>query len=245
MDVHDLAAGYAIGALDPEELRDFEAHLDACARCRAELRSLATAVEALAETRDDAVPGPSADLASRIAREVRDTPQAPRPASSLAAARRRRPVARVLALAAAVLVVAGVGVVSLLQGLGTDGSTITDYERIRAAGDREDLTLGLGEATVWISHAVGGEEADGVAIDGSLPALGDDLTYQVWVVPADGGAPVPGPVLRPTPDGTYASSWITPLGGAAAVAVSVEPWDPDRPEEGSTTPTEVVAAVEL
>lgn len=246
MDIHDLVGPYAIGALDPDELRQFEAHLGGCERCRAELRGLSATVEALAETSDDVLPGPSPDLAARIAAELRGTAQEPRPVASLdEARRRRRPVARVLAIAAAVLIVAAVGVGTLLQGLGPHGSTISDFERIRAAGDREDLVLGLGDATVWISHAVGGVEADGIAIDGSLPALDPNQTYQVWVVPADGTAPVPGPVLRPTPDGAYASSWITPLDGAAAVAVSVEPWDPARPEEGSTTPTEVVAAVEL
>lgn len=246
MDIHDLAGAYAIGALDPDELRAFETHLDQCATCREEVRSLSVVVEALAETRDDALPGPSPDLAARVERELRTTPQDGRPVTSLDAVRqRRRPVARVLAIAAAVLIVAAVGVGALLQGLGPQGSTLSDFERIQAAGDREDLALGIGEATVWISRAVGGEDADGIAIDGSLPALDDSLTYQVWVVPADGGAPVPGPVLRPAPDGAYASSWITPLDGIAAVAVSVEPWDPARPEEGSTSPTEVVAAVEL
>ncbi|BDZ61606.1 hypothetical protein GCM10025873_13970 [Demequina sediminis] len=39
--------------------------------------------------------------------------------------------------------------------------------------------------------------------------------------------------------------WTVPLDGTAAIAVSVEPWDPAEPERGSTTPTEVVAAVEL
>ena len=33
----DLAASYALGALDADELRDFEAHLQDCADCRLEV----------------------------------------------------------------------------------------------------------------------------------------------------------------------------------------------------------------
>lgn len=45
---HELAAAYALNALDEEERREFERHLDACPTCREELPSLADAAAALA-----------------------------------------------------------------------------------------------------------------------------------------------------------------------------------------------------
>lgn len=253
MDIHDLAGAYAIGALDDDERRDFETHLSDCARCRADVRAYSSMTEDLLEEGDDAAVAPPAGLAERIGAAVAVTAQEGAPVAatgadvtSLDAARdrRRSRLPRLLAAAAALVLVAAVGVGVLLQG-GGGGSLASDFDRIRLAADREDLALGLGEGAVWVSRAVGGEEADGVAIDGTLPALPEGQAYQVWTVPADGSAPIPGPVLRPTPDGTYAAAWITPLDGTAAIAVSVEPWDPAEPERGSTTPTAVVAAVEL
>ncbi|MGW6709609.1 zf-HC2 domain-containing protein, partial [Streptomyces sp. NPDC054956] len=35
-DAHTLAAAYALGALDSDERKDFEAHLEACEACRQE-----------------------------------------------------------------------------------------------------------------------------------------------------------------------------------------------------------------
>jgi anti-sigma factor RsiW len=35
-DLHDLTAAYALDALDPDEAREYEAHLARCERCRAE-----------------------------------------------------------------------------------------------------------------------------------------------------------------------------------------------------------------
>jgi anti-sigma-K factor RskA len=39
-DVHDLAAAYALDALDPTEQQEFELHLDGCADCRREVAEL-------------------------------------------------------------------------------------------------------------------------------------------------------------------------------------------------------------
>ncbi|MEX2032690.1 MAG: zf-HC2 domain-containing protein, partial [Dehalococcoidia bacterium] len=38
--LHDLAPGYALDALDDEDRRAFETHLGECERCREELASL-------------------------------------------------------------------------------------------------------------------------------------------------------------------------------------------------------------
>ena len=38
MDLHDLTAGYALDALDPDERARYEEHLASCERCRDELQ---------------------------------------------------------------------------------------------------------------------------------------------------------------------------------------------------------------
>ena len=65
----ELAAPYALDALDPEERARFEAHLAECAVCRGEVQSLREVVTLLAH----AAPGatPPAALRARILREAR------------------------------------------------------------------------------------------------------------------------------------------------------------------------------
>ncbi|WP_296666309.1 anti-sigma factor [Demequina sp.] len=244
-----------------DELASFSVVLEALAEDDADLASasgpeapagLASRIAAeLAVTAQDGVPEPEAapeEAPEEAPAELAAPPTAPAAVpqvADLARHRRtRRPVAAMLAAAAAVAAVFAVGFGFLLNR-GDVIDVASDFDRIRLAADREDLPLDIGDATVWVSRAVGGQTEDGVAVDGTMPALGEDQTYQIWVVPADGSAPVPGPVLRPTPDGGYESAWITDLDQAAAIAVSVEPWDSSAPDVGSTTPTEVVAAVEL
>jgi len=40
MDIHDLTAAYALDALGPDEVDEYEAHLGQCEQCRAELAEL-------------------------------------------------------------------------------------------------------------------------------------------------------------------------------------------------------------
>ena len=53
IDEHDPrleeAVAFALGALDPDQVEDFKAHLQTCKRCQEEIRWLAPAVRALPE----------------------------------------------------------------------------------------------------------------------------------------------------------------------------------------------------
>lgn len=62
--MHELTAGYALDALEPDEARAYESHLGRCAPCREELAELGDLTEALAH----AVPAaaPPAELRRRI-----------------------------------------------------------------------------------------------------------------------------------------------------------------------------------
>ena len=242
MDMHELVGAYALDALSDEEREAFEAHLATCEPCQAELASLADVLDGLA---DDGEAGDvPAGLAARIAAELAVTPQdvvvadapvadAPIAEAPLADAplaevvpNRKRSVGRILAVAAAsvaVLVIAASVFVTLNKP--------SDADRIRAASDVVEFQTGISDVTVFVSDSEGG-----IAVEGDMPAPAAGKEYQLWVVPADGSAPIAGPTMG---GGETDAAWLTDLDGASAIAVSLEP------EGGSTTPTEVLAAVEL
>ncbi|MDN5654158.1 MAG: zf-HC2 domain-containing protein, partial [Kocuria sp.] len=70
-DVHSDAALYGVDALEPEEVRAFEAHLDTCSRCREEVSSFQRTAEGLAEA---VAVEPPAELKAQVFRAIdRDT----------------------------------------------------------------------------------------------------------------------------------------------------------------------------
>jgi len=248
MDMHELVGAYALDALSDDERAAFEAHLATCDACQAELASFADAVDGLADDGESSeVP---AGLAERIAAELAVTPQdaasaatagAPSGAVADAAAEpqpdpatviadvvpmRRRRAPMLLAVAAACVAVLAIATTLVLSL-----NRPSDTDRIRAASDVVEVELGISDVTVFVSQSEGG-----IAVEGDMPAPAEGKEYQLWVVPADGSAPIPGPTMG---GGETDAAWLTDLEGAGAIAVSLEP------EGGSTTPTEVLAAVEL
>lgn len=115
--LHSLAVPYALDALDPQETRRFERHLEACPRCTDEVRALAADTVRLA--RAASVPAPP-DLRERILTAVRATEQeAPEPVPDAGArdgrgapARGRAPVLLPLAASAAVLALVAAGILA-------------------------------------------------------------------------------------------------------------------------------------
>jgi anti-sigma factor RsiW len=71
-DLHELVAGFALDALDPDDRRAFESHLAGCQRCRAELAGLSETVGALAVSVEG--PAPSVVLRERILAAAREEP---------------------------------------------------------------------------------------------------------------------------------------------------------------------------
>lgn len=65
-----LAAGFALGALDPDDLQKFEAHLNECPECAAEVRSLVGAVDALGRSIPQQTPPP--ELKQRVMASIRE-----------------------------------------------------------------------------------------------------------------------------------------------------------------------------
>ena len=91
MSEHDRSqlGAYALGALEPDEVREVDEHLATCAECRAELAELEEMKEFLGEVPPEAfLEGPPADgdlLLQRTLREVREL-TSPTPAQAAGSA---------------------------------------------------------------------------------------------------------------------------------------------------------------
>jgi Anti-sigma-K factor rskA/Putative zinc-finger len=238
-DVHNLTGAYAVGAMeDDEERRDFEQHLAECPDCREEVRTLREAAAALGAAA--ALPPPPG-LRSRVLSEIAATPQLPPagrvPAQVTSLQRRSRRRTRVLALAASVVLLAGVGV-------GAAGVVeMRDAQQAQQQADRilaivgdpfarrvSGPVSGGGAATVVVSGS------DAVVVTAGMRGLPPSRAYQLWLI-------------RP---GEIASAGLGPAGARAAgawtrlvdgvrpgdsVAISVEP------RRGSAQPTTTPVAV--
>ena len=111
MDLHDLTAGYALDALDPDERARYEEHLASCERCRDELQGFWQVAGALGRAAGG--PTPPASLRERILEQARDERPNVVPL-------RRRVATPVLASAAAVAAVVAVALGIWSLGLSRD-----------------------------------------------------------------------------------------------------------------------------
>ncbi|HVU73227.1 MAG TPA: zf-HC2 domain-containing protein [Mycobacteriales bacterium] len=144
----ELAAGFALDALEPEDEALFIAHLAGCARCAADLVRHRTVAADLALAVDGVGPMP-------FPRHLLAEPQdAPAPIVPITAARSHR--TRWLSAAAAVIVLAGVGVGGFAVGhngrpAGVRAGTyaLPLFDRTGAA--RGELVVKDGEATLTTS----------------------------------------------------------------------------------------------
>jgi anti-sigma-K factor RskA len=219
----DAAASYLLGALPEGERVEFEAHLERCPDCRAEVEELRVAAEALPV----AAPPmrPPAALKDRIMAEVEREAELLRSAGPEADRVEPRPLRRrwwrfefpmpaVAALACATLLV-GLGAGALLFG-GGGGQTI-QFEK-----------GGTLSANASAELDVSGDSA--MIVARGLPAPGSGRVYQVWLQ-RDGGPPEPTAALfTPRGDGSATAS-VPDVKGVDKVMVS------DEPSGGSPQPT--------
>lgn len=188
-ELHELAAVYTLGALEPAESAEFEAHLVTCERCRREIVALSGVVEELA--RADAV-APPPELRTHVLDEIARTPQTGSPPASDAApvidlTQRRAPGAerrsgRLLLAAAAVVVVIG-GAIGILTLADQDDP----YDDVVAAADAETLQLDGDIGTITVVYSPDLDRVGVLSTD--LPDPGEGKTYELWLVVDDGVTP--------------------------------------------------------
>jgi anti-sigma-K factor RskA len=206
-DLHDLTAAYALDALDPEEAREYEAHLARCERCRDELASLSEAAGALAYAAE--APVPPTELRARILQQA----QRERP-NVVPLRPRLAPLAAAAAVAACVAVGLGVWAASLSNRLDRRDAELRAQERVAAilaAPSSRTISFGRGALVV-------GRNGEAALVVHNLKDPPSGKTYEAWI--SAGGAP--------RPAGTFDGGEIVsvPLDGAvepgASVLVTVE-----------------------
>lgn len=214
---HELAAAYALDALDAEDLRAYEAHLATCERCREDVASFRAAASALAY--DVELPPLPETLEHRIVQAAR----AERP--NVAPARRRwaLPVAGIAAAAAAAAIALGIWAIHLSSSLDRERSAQERDARIVAIlsqpGARQIPTQG-GSGLLVVAPS-----GKAVLLASALGAAGRGKTYEAWVVKGTAARPAGtfrggagGRVLeltKPVPAGSTVGVTLERAGGSS------------------------------
>ena len=157
--LHDLTPAYALDALDPDDEREYEAHLSRCEQCREELVGLRETAAALAYAAEPSSPSPL--LRGRILEAAR----ADRPTVVALRPRWAYPVAAVAAVAACAAIGFGAWAASLHSQLGSRNAALRGVPLSGAAG----------------SVVVGGSGRAALVVSGLKPAPAG-RTYEAWVI---------------------------------------------------------------
>jgi anti-sigma-K factor RskA len=244
--VHDLLALYALGGLEPDDLRQVEAHLERCYACwrRADgLLHLAGDVGASTPAIEPPVRLRAAVLerAVRTAAPVGRRSRAPSRRSPAAAQPVAVRLAGVHALATGVLAILVAVLMAWNYQLTAEFNTLRQQFRVQQAAvalisspSTQALPLGgLGPAADSSGRAyVDPDSRNVVLIVQRLSPLEQGKTYQAWVI-SDGQA-VPAGLFAVTRSG-WGMTWLSaPSPPGSVIGVSVEP------EGGSDQPSEVV-----
>jgi anti-sigma-K factor RskA len=214
----DAVGAYLLGALEPDEATRFEAHLAQCELCRNDVEDLKVAADALPVS----VPlvSPPAALKGRIMSVVESEAEllaaggrrADEPARRPAVPERRR--GRLLdwlsrpavALACALALLAGGGLVGVLLADGDDGRTVIADTQAPGADVRLEI-----------------REGGSTLVAQNMPAPPRGRIYQVWLK-RPGADPEPTSVLWSTrTDGSAEVAVPGSLEGVEAVLVTHEP----------------------
>ena len=165
---HPEAAGWVLGVLDPGNAVRFAAHLESCPGCRAAVAELAPAAGMLRAAAPAGLPPP--DLQARTLARVRQAAAETRPDRAPARrARWRRWNARMLTLAAAVVIAVGVGVGLLVSQTG--GGLSFTIPLHSSAGQ-----AAAGQA---VAHQADGGWSIQLTV-AHLPDLGPGRFYECW-----------------------------------------------------------------
>ncbi|MFE7835221.1 anti-sigma factor domain-containing protein [Streptomyces sp. NPDC057474] len=244
-DLHSLAAPYALDALEPDERRRFEKHLERCDRCPAEVRALSEDAVRLAWS--TAAPAPAA-MRDRVFAAVRTTPQAapaqarpqqhlpphvwgtaPPPKSRARAPRMRSLLAPLAtATAAAALVVASLFAVQAdrtQDQLAAERAQASEIAHVLAAPDARATSDRDTEG-----HAIGviasAEEGSAIVTLSGFEDLSNNRVHQLWLMRPD---------VQPRSLGLFDGDTPLVTSGmntdATSLAVTVEP------DGGSAQPT--------
>ena len=213
--IHELTAGYALDALDPDERAAYEAHLEGCERCREELGSLWQTTESLAVAASG--PEPSPALRERILAEAKAESQVVVPFERSRGRRLAPALGAVAAVAAVVAVAVG------LWAAQVSGELDDARSALAAPGSR---TVVLQEGA---GRLVVGSDGQAVLVLDELDPAPRGKTYQAWIV-APGEDPASAGVF-PGSEGVDVVGLVGTVDTGEIVAVTIEQ------EGGAEAPT--------
>jgi len=236
----ELAALQALGALEGEDARVFEAHLsDGCTRCEQILADLRVASAALAASARPVAPRPALRGEILASLEKR-SPRAPRPRGNLSSS---AGLAWVLAAAASlVLVFIGLDDARLRRERDNFGARNTELASRLTSAQRElarkDLRVRVLESEDIRILSLAGKDPQpearakvfwsekakrGILLAGNLERLPAGKQYELWVF--DQGKPVPAGVFDVDEQGRalLESPDLSAIAAAQNFAVTVEP----------------------
>lgn len=224
-DTHTLAAAYALGALEPAERDDFEAHLRACEACRQEAAEFGATAARLATAVAQPPPAAAKERVMAAIDGVRQLPPhvpAAPAARSFAGALRRTALPLALAAAVAAGVLGGVTVWQARHGQELEQRArraqqqLDAVSAVLAAPDARTVHGRTGNGA--LATVVASQRQDkAVFTAGNLPAPGTGRTYQLWL--AHDGTMLPAGLIQG--DGTVVLTGSP--AGATAVGLTLEP----------------------
>ena len=222
----DAAGTYVLGAMEAAERGAYEAHLETCPICRAEVAELRVAVEALPVSPPPMLPPPAlkARIMAEVEREATLLASAGQPSRSEPepAKRERRSWRHRFSLPA----VAAFACVALIVGL-VAGGVLFNGDSSRTIPFKADPSMAQASAELELS------DDNAIVVANGLPPAPAGKTYMVWLQ-RPGHAPEPTSALfTPRRDGSATASVTGDLSDVESVLINTEPVG------GSTTPTSV------
>jgi anti-sigma-K factor RskA len=226
---HELAALYVVGALTPDETREFETHLSDCVICQEEVAEMRSVTERLSRS---VLSDPPPSLRDAVLAGIAETEQdEPATRSDNVTPLRRGPVSEsrgpswpsrlpYLVAAASVLLALGCGGWALqnrddAQQASAEQSQIVDALSAPDVQTVTGTTNNGVSATVVLSRS----QKRALLVVNGLPTLPDNKVYELWTIKR---APVPAGTFTPTSSASLVSLPQTAL-SSDRIAMTVEP----------------------
>jgi len=221
-DIHQLAAAYALDAVDYHERAEFEAHYPTCAICKAEVAGFRETLSQVAAA--TAVPPPSS-LKARVMAEIGETRQLSPllPASVIDLATHRQGRQRMVRMltAAAVLVVIGIGAFVVGRQSGDDNGYAEAADAVLGQPDTRISPLEATGAAEGRFQVAWSPSANKIVVMGDdLPDPGPGKAYELWLVDDAGSHAVR---LLDKADGRKVRRVLSVEGSPSQWAITVEP----------------------
>lgn len=218
-DIHQLAAAYALDAVNERERAEFETHYPTCPVCRPEVAGFR---ETLSQVAASIAVDPPASLKANVMAEIGTTrqlsPLLPDSVVDLATHRQsRQRMVRVLSVAAALILIAvGAFVVGRNSG---DGNYTAQAADVFEQPDARSTTLGgVGTGTFKIVWSARDKKA--VVVGDGLVDPGAGKVYELWLVDDQGAHAVR---LLDKAEGRQVRRVVDINGSPTQWAITVEP----------------------